>query len=125
MKQFKSVLACLLCLVCMTGCSHDNQGFPDEIIFPTNGGRISLVSESNIFEGCFRISGETQSCDTEYDDSESDSILITYDWLSVKARIGGKEIILTASEKKSANDVLDLSINFDPEPEARIKVKRK
>lgn len=124
-KFIKAGIVCMLCLVCLTECSNDNQGFPDEVIFPAEGGRISLISENAVYVGCIRFCGEIQSCDIEYDDSKPDSILISYDWLSVKARIGDKKIVLIANDKNSTYDVIDLSISFDPDPEARIKVKRK
>lgn len=107
------------------GCSNDNEGFPDEIVFPEIGGHITLHSESAVYVGCFSVRGEKPIEDMEYNQSEPDSIIFRNEWLTIKARIGEKEFSLTANDKKTANDILDVTIHSDPEPEATIKIKRK
>lgn len=124
-RYIKANFLFIVCLFFSSGCSNDNQGFPDEIIFPANGRHITLHSESAVYWGCISVSGERPITDIEYKDNEPDSIILRNEWLTIKGRIGEKKLSFTATDKKTVNDALNVSIHFDPEPEAIIKVKRK
>lgn len=125
----------------MAGCSNANQGLPDELTFPENGGKTTLRTEGEIrrldyfyIHGDISISdyghgaGDTSDMDPQSSgNDQSDSIIIRREWLTLKARVGENKFMLIADGRKTENDVLEVYMNQSPwnsHSEATIKVRR-
>lgn len=86
-----------LILIIIGSCQgHDNQDYPSNVYFSSDGGSEVAVGNTSFFS--ISISDESE----EYPSTEeNDTLIVSHDWLTVKQARGSHSMILTAEPAQS------------------------
>ncbi len=123
MKKKLATGALAVIITLAAGCTNDNHGLPDEIIFGKNGGKIAIKCPENIYSGDLFFQAMPMA---EPDLSDSpDSIKLRYEWLEIKARKGDKKFIITAEPASAGGGDIVVVVRTDLAKWSDIKVVRK
>ncbi|EGN57929.1 hypothetical protein PRBRB14_16690 [Hallella multisaccharivorax DSM 17128] len=94
MKREIYLISLLLSLLLVACGSTDNYGYPSHITFEKDGGTKVCSGTS----GCYQVEIHDYNGDgnTTYSKGENDTIIATYDWLTVKFRLYTEVLKITA-----------------------------
>lgn len=103
MKQIISCMFFIGAFLAVVGCdTSDNFGYPSKITLPHEGGEKIITGEEVLFYNIevADYNGDGNSVSINPDIS-NDSLVVSYDWLTVKTKIMDSKITLVAQPNKT------------------------
>ncbi len=80
------------------------MGYPEKIIFPKEGGQFILTGDQTLFQLYIIDNDSNEYWDAENLNDERDTLMVSFDWLTVQMPERSQTLIITAeplTEKKS------------------------
>ncbi len=114
MKHFNLILSSIILAIGMFACGFDNGGFPENV-------KLSGKTQEKTVSGTSYISGPMQIDDLhnnrnaasfESETEDPDSLIVTLDWLTAKAKRNENKVTLITNRVPAENESKELIVGW-------------
>jgi uncharacterized lipoprotein YehR (DUF1307 family) len=102
--MIKKLLFVVLSAISLNACVLDNYGYPEHAVLNSNGDPIVIIGHADTGVCGLSIIDENSHAVNDNIQGITDTITVTYKWLTLKAATGDNKIIIYATPNTTGKD---------------------